>query len=640
MYHSKKIGVFISHIMGYYQKNVCQGIIDKSLEYGYTAEIFTTLDGENLGDYGIGEESILRIPNYADYNGIIFASETYPLPELKEQILSTLQEKCTCPVVEIAVTNQHFPAVVLENSSMTRQLADHLIKQHHYKRICYLGCSCESYFSDSRENYYRSAMEDASLPVGSCDVYSCNYDDTEVANALSFFLKNGKPDAVICYNDRMALLFMTAVKNAGYRIPDDIAITGCDCTEDGQNATPPLTTVSFPVYELGVKAVENLLLLMQHEEVSAITEVSASPVYAASCGCKPTTQTDCIFFHQSLNRRIASLEASILTSMRMSAALQHISDLDDGIEVLENYIHAIDGCREFYLCLYSNWDSVSSQIRELTNSAEEEPRRSDEILLKLAIRDGKRLPECSFKRTEDSALLPEHIYKASDSAYIYTPLFFEDKEFGYIALSYEGNKIDYHFQLVHWFMNINQMLQSVCEAKCTSLLIHHLEDIYTKDALTGLYNKHGYLQHADPLLKAAAAKGSNITCFLFDLDNLKKINDAFGHSEGDFAIQVIGQALSGTIRPTDVCARFSGDEFYLLTADYEKKDADDFLARVQKYLSNYNRLSNKDYTISVSGGYACAHATKQFTLADTEKLFALADEAMYQQKKVKHANDN
>lgn len=637
MYHSKKIGVFISHIMGHYQKNVCQGIIDKALEYGYTAEIFTTMDGENLGEYGIGEESILRIPNYADYNGIIFASETYPLTELKEQILHTLRANCTCPVVEIAVTNQHFPAVALENCSMTQDLTHHLITVHHYQRICYLGCLPERYFSDSREHYYRAAMEQAHLPVGSKDIFLCDYQLSEVSQALEFFLSDKeKPDAVVCYNDRMALLFMTAARQAGYRIPEDIAITGSDCIDDGQNIAPALTTVSFPVYELGVSAVEKLLLLMKQNEVSNVTQVFAKPVFGASCGCNSVNQNDPLFFHQSLNSRIESLEASILTSMRMSASLQRISDLDDGIELLENYIHSIEGCREFYLCLYSNWDLVSSHIRELTNLEEPEPATSDEILLKLAIRDGKRLPECSFKRTKDSALLPEHIYKASDSAYIYTPLFFEDKEFGYIALAYEDNQIEYHFQLVHWFMNINQMLQSICEAKCTSLLIHHLEDIYTKDSLTGLYNKHGYKQHASLLLEEAAHKRQSLTCFLFDLDNLKKINDSFGHSEGDFAIQVIGQALSGIIKPEDICARFSGDEFYLLTAGYNEKDADDLLARVQKYLLNYNRLSKKGYNISVSGGYASSQPQSNFSFEDVEKLFALADDHMYLQKNEKH----
>lgn len=163
MYHTEKIGVFISHIMGYYQKNVCQGIIDKALEYGYRVEIFTTLDGENLGDYGIGEESILHLPDYTEYGGIIFASDTYPCAELKEQICNSLLRDCSCPIIEIAAANYHFPSVSLDNNSMTAELVTHLAEVHHCKRICYLGCDSQRYFSDCRKEYYRSAMN--SYPV-------------------------------------------------------------------------------------------------------------------------------------------------------------------------------------------------------------------------------------------------------------------------------------------------------------------------------------------------------------------------------------------------------------------------------------------------------------------------------------------
>ena len=102
--------------MGFYQKNVCQGIIDKALEYGYTAEIFASMDGENLGDYSLGEESILTLPNFDDLSGVIFASETYPNEQLKDQIYSLLKEKCHCPIIEIAVYKQQFPSVSLENN--------------------------------------------------------------------------------------------------------------------------------------------------------------------------------------------------------------------------------------------------------------------------------------------------------------------------------------------------------------------------------------------------------------------------------------------------------------------------------------------------------------------------------------------
>lgn len=636
MYHSLKIGVFISHIMGHYQKHICQGIIDTAVEYGYTAEIFTTLDGENLGEYGIGEKSITHLPNYEEYSGIIFASDSYPTEELKEKILHSLQSSCPCPIVEISTVSPHFPSVALENNSMTGELVHHLCTEHGYKRICYLGCNEQPYFSDSREQYYRTAMEELGLSVSKWDVCTCTTAPDSVQKAFSNYLSaKSVPEAVVCYNDEIALLLMQIVKEAGYRVPEDIAITGCDNTRRGQNTIPALTTVTFPVYELGVCATQQLLKLIRGETVDSMTYIPAQTLYRSSCGCPKEAFTDIFPYQQQQHARIASLESSILESMRMSASFSCIKNLDAGLDLLAQHIEHIEHCKEFYLCLYSGWDSVPSYIQKLTLQ-EDSSYDSDEIQLKLAIRDGRRLPECSFKRSVAGGLLPKHIYQQSDSAYIYTPLFFENKAFGYVALSYENNHIAYVFQLVHWFLNINQLLHLICENRCNTILLEHLENFYTKDSLTGLYNKHGYLQHAEALIAQAAAKKDTVTCFIFDLNRLKQINDTYGHAEGDFALQVIGQALLRVTRPEDICARFSGDEFYLLTSGYTKKDADDLLAHVEKYLSNYNHLCTKPYTISASGGYASVTASAAFTMADVDFLFAEADQLMYQQKRDAH----
>ena len=632
MYHTKKIGVFISHIFGHYQKNVCQGIIDKASEYGYTAEIFTSLDGENLGTYGIGEESILRVPNYDSMDGIIFASESYPSDELKQKILTQLQTLCTCPIVEIAVNNYHFPTVSIENSTTTGELTEHLIQVHHYKRICYLGCSEEPFFSEKRESFYKEALNKHQHTIGAYDICNSDYSYEGVLTALRFFCTEGTPDAVVCYNDRMALAFMEVALSEGYRIPEDIAITGCDDTQEGQYMSPMLTTVSFPVYELGTTAVENLVSKIQGNDIAPITTIAAKPVIHNSCGCHNSENKNSVFFTQKLSREITTLENSILDSMNMSAALQHVTDIDDGIELLEQYTLKIEHCREFYLCLYSDWDSVSSHIMTLADSLEELPSE-DSISLKLALKNGKRLPECSYQK---KYLLPEYIYENSDYAYIYTPLFFEDKEFGYIALAYENNKINYHFQLIQWQMNINQMLQSIREAKCTGMLVSKLEELYMRDSLTGLLNKHGYNQRESLLLEQAISQKQSICAFLMDMNGLKYINDNYGHNEGDFAIQVLGHALESSIGKDDICARFSGDEFYMLSVGRNENNAKELIEQIQEYLENYNKLSSKEYPISCSCGFACAMPDSTYTSENIQELYAIADKMMYEQKATYH----
>lgn len=632
MYHAKKIGVFISHIFGTYQQGVCQGIIDKALEYGYTAEIFTSLDGENLGAYEAGEESILRIPNYDSFDGIIFASDTYISSELKQKILRKLQT-LSCPIVEIAVADNHFPTVSLENNSMAGEMATHFLTVHHASRVCYLGCQTEAAFSALRENYYKEALAKAGKTPGEHDIYKCSYDIDSVNEALAFFCQDGTPEAIVCYNDRLALLFLTAALTAGYRIPEDIAITGCDDTPEGHSTAPMLTTVSFPVYELGAQAATNLLTLLRGKDLPFSTVLSAKPIIYNSCGCRTLANKNSVFYMRELSSRIEALENSILGSVNMSSSLQYAADIDDCMDLLEQFVRQIEHCREFYLCLYSDWDSISSHILALTNN-EATVADTDTILLKFALKNGKRLPECSYRKKN---LLPGYIYDDSDCAYIYVPLFFENKKFGYIALAYDDNRIDYHFRLVQWQMNINQMLQSICEAKRTGMLVSRLEDIYMKDALTGLYNKHGYNHFEEPLLNRAILEHLPLTAFLIDMDGLKKINDTYGHSEGDFAIQVLGQAIESTSNEGDVCARFSGDEFYMLTAGLSEKGAKNRVEAIESYLDNYNRLSAKKYPVSCSCGYASALPSRDFTSEQIQELFAAADKKMYEEKSRHHA---
>ena len=632
MYHAKKIGVFISHIFGVYQQGVCQGIIDKAAEYGYTTEIFTSLDGENLSTYENGEDSILRIPNYDNFDGIIFASDTYVSADLKQKILDKLKT-LPCPVVEIAITNNYFPAVSLENNSMAGELTTHFLTVHRASRVCYLGCSEDAFFSELRKTHYTDALKKAGKTPGENDIYHCGYDIFSAKEALAFFCKAGTPESVVCYNDRLALLFLAAALTEGYRIPEDIALTGCDDTPEGRNTSPRLTTVSFPVYELGIAATTNLLALIRGNDLPPVTFLSAEPIIHNSCGCKSSENSNAVFFTGELSAYIAALESSIFGSIDMSSSLQHITDLDEGMDLLEQFVRKIEDCQAFYLCLYSDWDSVSSHILALTNN-EEMPSDTDTILMKFALKSGKRLPECSYRKKN---LLPDYIYDGSDCSYIYIPLFFEEKEFGYIALSYKDNRIDHHFRLIQWQININHMLQNIREAKRTGMLVAHLENIYMKDSLSGLYNKHGYNHLEEQLLTRAISENLPLTAFMIDMDGLKKINDTYGHIEGDFAIQVVGQALESTSEEGDLCARFSGDEFYMLTVGLSENEAKLRKESIASYLHNYNQLSGKKYQISCSCGFASAHPSTTFTTEHIQGLFAEADRYMYAEKARHHA---
>ncbi|MCR5753760.1 MAG: hypothetical protein K6G30_02955, partial [Acetatifactor sp.] len=158
----RKIAVFISHIYGDYQREVCQGVIDKATQYGYHVDVFTSNDEKILGKYSTGEFDVLRIPNPSSYDGAIISSNTYLVPELGQQIIEALQS-WDCPVIDINTTVSPFPRVLLDNNSAIADLVKHLVSVHGLHNICYLGNTIEFYFSCAREARYKEAMDACGL---------------------------------------------------------------------------------------------------------------------------------------------------------------------------------------------------------------------------------------------------------------------------------------------------------------------------------------------------------------------------------------------------------------------------------------------------------------------------------------------
>ena len=123
MYHSRKIGVFISHLFGEYQHNLCQGILDTAKEYGYLVEIFASTDGETPNTLA-GEEGILTIPSYQDFDGIIFANGTYPEYRLADAIYKQVTQHCSCPVLVINQEAHASNYVILDNNAPFADLTE------------------------------------------------------------------------------------------------------------------------------------------------------------------------------------------------------------------------------------------------------------------------------------------------------------------------------------------------------------------------------------------------------------------------------------------------------------------------------------------------------------------------------------
>lgn len=159
-----------------------------------------------------------------------------------------------------------------------------------------------------------------------------------------------------------------------------------------------------------------------------------------------------------------------------------------------------------------------------------------------------------------------------------------------------------------------------------------IKDLSITDYLTGLHNRRGFMTLADRELKLQERTKSGLLLLFADVDNMKSINDNFGHEKGDQALVEIAAIFKKVFRKSDIIARVGGDEFAVLGIGAASKDFDTFQSQLNQHLDRYNAIENRDYKLAVSMGMAYKDPDNICTL---DELISKADELMYEQKRSK-----
>jgi diguanylate cyclase (GGDEF)-like protein/PAS domain S-box-containing protein len=155
------------------------------------------------------------------------------------------------------------------------------------------------------------------------------------------------------------------------------------------------------------------------------------------------------------------------------------------------------------------------------------------------------------------------------------------------------------------------------------------------DDLTGLYNRRGFRMLAEQHLRLVKRGGPISLLVAFDLDGFKRVNDVYGHAEGDAALRRVASILRTAFRDSDILARFGGDEFVVLALDCGDM-REQLIARVQSALNANNDAAARPYSLSLSIGTA---RLDPFEPVSLDELMAQADAALYAAKRNRALQD-
>ena len=172
-------------------------------------------------------------------------------------------------------------------------------------------------------------------------------------------------------------------------------------------------------------------------------------------------------------------------------------------------------------------------------------------------------------------------------------------------------------------MMVRTVSDQLAVAISHSRLFRQMQTQATTDSLTGLSNHGSFQARLDHELKLADRSQHQVSLILLDLDQLKRINDTYGHVAGDATLCHVAQSMRSVVRETDMCARYGGEEFCVILSQCGREKAIDIAERIRLAISSH--YVSRVGQVTASFGVA----TYPTDAKAKEELVEMADRAMY-----------
>lgn len=617
----KTIGIILFDITGYYQQQLVHTLSKTASKHGYNLLTFSafTIYGSDTKN-AAGEYNILHLIPYEQLDALIVCHDTFNSNEAVEELWKLVTERCQAPIISIRKKVNGCYNILVEDTDAIPAFVRHFHDVHHFDRIAFMSGPYNHPDAISRLEKYKEAMAELGLDCPEEYIFEGNFwKDCALDASKHFMSLKKRPQAIVCANDYMALSLCKELTLQGYSVPQDIAISGFDDVRDARANVAPLTTCYVSVSDMAKKAMETIDTLLNGKEAPACTFVPTKIIIRNSCGCESSTMKDLSlsrmyeveFMEQLINQNAHNTFVSI--------SLENMTSAEDIGDYLR--LEDVPGiARDFYLCLGIHGNGAYPQVKK---KAPGFAKRSHSIY---SLRDLNPIATSSF---ETKKLLPPEAIREEPMAVFFFPIHYLEYNFGYVAATSNGEEAQ--DTLFHsWLSLIGNTLENSRIRAKNQALLEKLNMLYHEDFLTKLYNRRGFEQFSEEEFSEAKKHNIKTMTLSIDMDNLKYINDVYGHSHGDLALQTIADAMRQACSGCEICARIGGDEFAVFGYDYSEDKAKQYTENFLQYLKDFNADSSLPYCVNASFGYTISDPSLSIS---REQYMKASDDLLYQNKR-------
>ena len=263
------------------EKNDCNLIIYE----GRSIKSFISADNQHHISYSLIDKERL--------DGIIVMSALISCYIPDKEFIDLCQWLRGIPLISIGVVLPFATSVIIDNKSGMKDLVNHLIKEHKYKRIIFIAGPKTNTDSIERLEAYREALGENNIKIDEKLIFNGDFLADSGYGIMNKIMQDGiLYDAVVCANDEMAFGVIKCLKDLKVDMDKGGRVCGFDDCDISGRMRPALTTVRQPIREMCLCAIENILNKIENGETDDIITLPSVLVKRESCGCKNDVSLD------------------------------------------------------------------------------------------------------------------------------------------------------------------------------------------------------------------------------------------------------------------------------------------------------------------------------------------------------------
>lgn len=631
---SKDIAVLMGTINMENQKKMMEGMIDAAKERNNNIYIFTNHSGRRENKESIQSAfQIMELPDFEYFDGVIVALNTISYPPTASFVMDKVRAS-KIPAITLDRKVEGYSCLQSSSYDAQYKIIDHMIREHGCTDIVYVRGPIGHEEAELRFRAYCDALNHNGISFEEEKVIEGAFTLECGINAAAKLHKSGKwPEVIACASDNMAVGVLKYAKGIGMQIPQDFKLIGFDNSERAEYSNPSITSIDKNPYEFGQRAVYKVLEAIEGKN-SVCEVIATEPVYRESCGCKETYDIDVEVLKYKYIQKdvyVGYLSAMINDTLAEFSGLQKPEDV---LPILKKSIKRI-GLQSFYLCLCER-DKVyvlpETNMGNNFDLLQVNTTYTERMELPLAYENGEITSYPSFQK---GMVLPKSIRdkdrQMGGNYYVITPIYFQNCCYGYCV---SGNdmvalKNNLYYS---WLMNIGVAYENIRKWMLLQDAVVCLNNVWSYDALTQLYNRAGFFYEAKTILEILKLQDSKIFVLFSDVDGLKIINDTQGHEAGDALIREMADCFKENLTSDMLAMRYGGDEFVVFGSYEDESEIEYLLEAIRNSIERRNTSGKNSFTLSTSIGVSKYRAQDVKELSD---LIELADAKMYEQKRQK-----